>query len=412
MKIYFDNLDSSTGNQVNLTTNGDSTHWIVSGGTVVKQKLRALGKSIDLLSNIDEPGCYIIDVNGDPNWWSGVLKENDVPKTHILNLLPTNIIDLVKKKMLRLIIAADKEGGGMITPTGADCFQATTDAMIQQQLPVGSVLIIQGNKQIAQQYELWLNSTGAVRMFEVQWSCHFDRIFFDENLPEYPLVLKSIEDARYDYNSLNRVYRSHRGAHCYYLATNDLLKSGLVSCNAIEQIDEIAAAWNSIPHDVFNKTMNVHFPIHIDGNWANTNAANQYNLQIYENSLISFITETKFDEHVVFLTEKIFKPLALGHPIILLASSGTLRGLQDLGFKIDWCGIDPSYNDIVDDKKRFIKTNEILKWWINLSKTEQRFRIESSMDTIQHNFNLVRNSNFYHQSLLAALANSEEYFND
>jgi hypothetical protein len=126
---------------------------------------------------------------------------------------------------------------------------------------------------------------------------------------------------------------------------------------------------------------------------------------------MSFITETKFDEDVVFLTEKVFKPLVLGHPLILLASPGTLGSLKDLGFKIDWCGIDPSYNDIEDNKQRFIKTHEILKWWINLSREEKIEKIQQSMDTIQHNFDLVRSKNFYHEALRTALNSSEEYFN-
>jgi hypothetical protein len=155
-----------------------------------------------------------------------------------------------------------------------------------------------------------------------------------------------------------------------------------------------------------------YYPRYIDGNWSIENAANQYNIDVYKNSLISFVTETKFDEDVVFLTEKVFKPLVLGHPLILLASSGTLGSLEELGFKIDWCGIDPSYNDIKDDKQRFIKTHEILKWWISLPREEKIEKIHQSMDTIQYNFDLVRSKNFYHEALQAALNSSEVYFNE
>jgi hypothetical protein len=95
-----------------------------------------------------------------------------------------------------------------------------------------------------------------------------------------------------------------------------------------------------------------------------------------------------------------------------LASPGTLRSLEDLGFKIDWCGIDPSYNDIKDDKQRFIKTHEILKWWISLPREEKIEKIHQSMDTIQYNFDLVRSKNFYHEALQTALNSSEVYFND
>jgi hypothetical protein len=125
---------------------------------------------------------------------------------------------------------------------------------------------------------------------------------------------------------------------------------------------------------------------------------------------MSVITETKFDEDVVFLTEKVFKPLALGHPLILIASAGTLSALKELGFRIDWCGIDPSYNDIVDHKKRLEKTHEVLIDWIKLPREEKIKRIQSSMSTIQHNFDLMRSRDFYSESLIKMINESEDYF--
>lgn len=410
MKFYFDTLDEERPNLFHLSTGIGGDWWLVPNGSIIKKQLISAGATISSLDDVSEPGCYIIDVNGDPNWWSGNAVGVNVPDKHILYLVTDNIIQLVKEKKLRLIIAADREGGAMKTEH-YDGFKTTTDAIKSLGLPSKSVLVIQGNKKIEQQYDKWLKDTGEEQVFDVMYSNHFGRIFFDHRLPDSAVALLSVanEDA-VAYNSLNRVYRTHRGTHLYTLLVKDILEKGLVSGNEINFNDESAPNFLHITRDEYRNTMEKHFPKFIDGNWSQENAANQYNINIYKDSLISFVTETKFDEDVVFLTEKVFKPIAIGHPMILLASAGTLRGLEDLGFRTDWCGIDPSYNNIEDDHERFNKTHEVLEWWINLPRDEQNLMIIRSTDVINHNFNLIRDKDFHKDALQEAMRRSEDYF--
>jgi hypothetical protein len=409
MKIYFDTLDIDTSNLNHLSRNGDISHWIVSPGSIIMRRLGEINCKFGSIDNVTDSGCYFIDVAGDPVWWAGVLKQPQLPNHHILTLIPDHILELVRQRKIRIIISGDKEGGPMVNDE-YDCFESTTQAMISKQIPAQSVLILQGNKKIQQQYESWLAETKSLRLFEVQYSCSFAMIFYNRSLLKEPVIHESIKSATYAFNSLNRVYRSHRGAHCYYLVKNNLLNNGIVSCNQISLTDDTGAALVEMDRLGFTEILQSNFPKFVDGDWSNINAADQYNIDVYKNSLMSFVTETKFDEDVIFLTEKVFKPLVLGHPLILLASPGTLSSLKDLGFKIDWCGIDPSYNDIEDDKQRFIKTHEILKWWIHLPREEKIEKIQQSIDTIRHNFDLVRSKNFYHEALRTALNSSEEYF--
>jgi len=117
--------------------------------------------------------------------------------------------------------------------------------------------------------------------------------------------------------------------------------------------------------------------LYYDGDWSIKNAANFVNVDIFKNSLCSFITETKFDEDVIFITEKIFKCLAYGHPMIVLAPHGTLTALEELGYIIDTCGINPNYNNIENHVDRFIATHNALSTWINFPLEEKIRRIES-----------------------------------
>ena len=412
MKIYFDTLTPNESNLLPLQSRGKSNWWLVSRGTDIKKHLEEMNVEVDLISRVDEPGGYFIDVNADPIWWAGVCRGPDVPTKHILSYLSDELINLVKNKKIRIIIAADKEGGSM-NIVDQNAFLSTTNAMIELGLPPGSILIIQGNFTIKKDYDLWLENTNHPKMFDVQYSSHFTNLFFNKKfLPTSPSIDTAIAVAEFDFTSLNRVYRSHRGAHCYYLAKNKLLDKGIISCNEISLTDHAGANIVNVSIEEFSGVLETHYPRFVDGNWSNTNAAEYYNHMFYNNSLMSFVTETKFNENVVFPTEKIYKPIAFGHPLILLASAGTLRAIQDLGFKIDWCGIDPSYNDIIDHQERFFKTHEILQWWIQLSREAKVKRIMESRSTIEHNFHLIRNRHFYHESLSQAIESSKEYFND
>jgi hypothetical protein len=410
MKIYFDTLTPNESNLLDLQSYGDNNFWLVSRGTVLKKQLSDMNFEIELLSKVSDPGCYFIDVNADPKWWSGMCEGLDVPTKHVLSCIPSELINLIKNKKIRIIIAADKEGGSM-NISNQNAFLSTTNAMIEIGLPAGSVLIIQGNFKIKEDYEKWLKNNNVPKMFEVQYSSHFTELFFNkDNLPSETSIDSSVEHAKFDFNSLNRVYRSHRGSHCYYLAKNKLLDNGIVSCNSISLTDHAGAETVNASIEQFSHILKTYYPRFVDGDWSNTNAAGFHNHEFYKNSLITFVTETKFDEDVVFPTEKIYKPIVFGHPLIVLASAGTLRAIQELGFKIDWCGIDPSYNDIVNHRERFLKTHKILRWWIDLPRKEKVNRILRSRETIEHNFHLIRTKNFYQESLTQAIQDTKEYF--
>ena len=411
MKLYFDNLKEYESNCHHLTYTDKTDYWVVAPGSNIKNVLVSMGNELTVLDTFDGHGVYIVDVRGDPEWWSGVLRDTGVPQTHIIESIPKHIKDRIRLKQIRLIIAADREGGPM---NGRfDCFAAATAAMRNERLPAGSVLIMQGNKKIEQQYTDWLEEKSEERLFEVMYSNHFGKIFSDVFLPTKPVIQESISNpAAYSYNSLNRVYRSHRGSHLYKLSKDKILENGLVSANEVRPDDRYAALVAGVNIADFYDIMQKNYPKYVDGNWTVRNAANQYNIDIYKNSIMSVITETIFFEDVVFLTEKIFKPMTMGHPLILFASAGTLNGLRELGFRTDWCGIDPSYNDIKDHVERFNATHQVVLDWVNLSRAEQQLKIENNMTVIDHNFQLMQQRDFYKEALAEAVNRSERYFNE
>jgi hypothetical protein len=62
-----------------------------------------------------------------------------------------------------------------------------------------------------------------------------------------------------------------------------------------------------------------------------------------------------------FRTEKIWKPMAIGHPFIAVANAGYYRDLHNLGFKTFGHVIDESFDAIVNNSARLERIAHIVK---------------------------------------------------
>ena len=409
MNFYFDTIDESTENLAHLSTTDETDWYLTSKGTIIKNTLRSMKKTVQELVNCqNSPGIYYIDVNGDPCWWTGLSSVHNGP-TDIISALPKNIVKLVKKKRLRLVIGADKEGGPFIHKALGDGWQRIHDAAIERGLPPLSVYIMQGSQLVEKHYEDWLEKTGNPRMFEVAYSNHFLKIFMNQSMPYKPLIKAAMyrEESK-AFNSLNRVHRPHRAAHVTDLGISGLLDKGIVTCNEVKEGEDLNAEYligkeNYARHKEFT-------PRFFDGDWSVTNAANSFNPDLYASTLLTVVTETIFFDDSVFLTEKLFKPIMLGHPFITLASRGTLAGLRSLGFRTDFKLFSKPYDLIIDPLERFKTVQQNLKEWISLDfKTKQR-RLLYAYPAVQHNFEHARTQDFYKDAITNCIKSAEKYF--
>jgi hypothetical protein len=76
------------------------------------------------------------------------------------------------------------------------------------------------------------------------------------------------------------------------------------------------------------------------------------NPQPYLDTYFSLVTETVFDYPYSFRTEKIWKPVAIGHPWIAVANKGYYRDIHKLGFKTFSHLIDESFDHIDNNQER------------------------------------------------------------
>lgn len=81
----------------------------------------------------------------------------------------------------------------------------------------------------------------------------------------------------------------------------------------------------------------------------------------YSDTHFSLVTETVFEYPYSFRTEKIWKPIAMGHPFIAVANSGFYQDLHQLGFQTFSSVIDESFDQIEDNQSRLEKIAQIVK---------------------------------------------------
>lgn len=72
----------------------------------------------------------------------------------------------------------------------------------------------------------------------------------------------------------------------------------------------------------------------------------------YKDTYFSLVTETVVEQPWPFRTEKIAKPLAIGHPFIVATSPGYYRDLHRLGFQTFGHVIDESFDSIENHQDR------------------------------------------------------------
>lgn len=81
----------------------------------------------------------------------------------------------------------------------------------------------------------------------------------------------------------------------------------------------------------------------------------------YIDTYFSMVTETVHDYAYSFRTEKIWKPIVMGHPWIVSANRGFLRDMQELGFQTFHGILDETYDDIEDNDERLQRVRDLVE---------------------------------------------------
>jgi len=175
------------------------------------------------------------------------------------------------------------------------------------------------------------------------------------------------------YLNYNRNPRPHRVEFLSNLLNVDIFNRGLISIGKVIDGDN---------EFLINNT-----PITIDDTYdLKFNMACSITKSDYEKTFISVVSETLVDEGTLFITEKTWKPIMVGHPFMILGNQGTLKYLKSIGYKTFSRWINEEYDDISDSPTRSIKIVEELE---KLSKKSVEELVEirkEMMEICKHNY--------------------------
>jgi hypothetical protein len=349
-----------------------------------------------------QQGLYIVEVSKIPSLWCA----KTTPETFNLLLnIPSRVIKAAKSKKIRILVLSIVEGDNF-TSNIFDGFEHLHSTVRLLGLPKHAVLIVSGNLNANQQYTEWCKQHAKEEYIEFQKG-----IEWDGKTTHPPSVSVKIKDHCLPFNSLNRAHRNHRTEHLYFLAENKL--QGLVSGGAWFATNSIdTPIYQTVDYNHYRSVLTANYPKTVDVLDLVNQVPNLINnLEIYENSQLTVVTESHFNQTGgLFITEKTFRPLLVGHPFMILGQRGTLKKLRDWGFQTDFDGIDQSYDDVADDCERFSQFHQSLRNWCVLDPEIRKTAIYKWDNIIQHNFQNYKKLNFKKTMFDNVILSTEQYF--
>jgi len=209
-----------------------------------------------------------------------------------------------------------------------------------------------------------------------------------------------IKSYKYDFISFNRLITSDRSYRCYFislLTEKNLINKGQISFGLVDN-----ESWNDEVTDVDTKLSDnviehikkhlptLQLPLTIDGDDI-LGCASADIPRCSSDSFWHIVTETVFYHNKLHLTEKIFKPIVMKQPFMLLASPGNLAYLKSYGFKTFDCVISEKYDIMINPMARVESVVEQLYWYCNLSESEKVDVMCKIAPIVEYNFHWFYN---------------------
>jgi hypothetical protein len=263
-----------------------------------------------------------------------------------------------------------------------------------------------------------------------EWVTEFEKSMKDYRQQTDHTLPITLENKSYDkkFISFNGIWRPHRGAIISMLTAMNLIDKGLVSYNCkgnsgmssndnyeflhkhLSYNDEMKILLES-SEDNIKKLDKIFIDINEDNYMTiNSAAVLDTDKELYENTYFSLVTETSTPMRPFagpywnantdigrILSEKIFKPLALRHPFLVVSNPKTLELLRSLGYKTFSPLIDESYDDEVDTAKRLLMIAKEVKRLCELTPVElENFLVEAGKICDYNIEILMSKENFVH----------------
>jgi hypothetical protein len=284
-----------------------------------------------------------------------------------------------------------------------------------------AIIYITGNLLCKEQYKNWADEHNISERMNVLPYAHFeeDVHFISKEMKLDITVEKHIQykkenvDKIKTYNCLQKRLRAHRIWFYIHLYEANLLDHGLVSMNSYEYTQTYFEG--RVPTQLISENANNILPLLVHGKSNTEHDDNFYIRRILDtvclDSWISVVSEASFgdQDHTLFLSEKVFKPIACLHPFIVVGNKGSLKKLREMGYRTFEGFIDESY----DELPTFERFEAIIESIKQVQSIQNKFAwYESMKDILIHNYNTFqRNSKRENPACIELKNHYKEYFN-
>jgi hypothetical protein len=228
------------------------------------------------------------------------------------------------------------------------------------------------------------------------------------------------EKKKYHFLNFNRVPKLHRVLLYGYLNGNSIFKDKFISSlGGVEGDDEYQYyGWvdGQVPQEYHNswktqirnyyKTHDSRIHYWYDEPDLENNKADSLNIQAHKDSFVNIVSESLTHDTTVFFSEKIYKPIFVAQPFLMVGNPRSLEVLRGQGYKTFSKWWDESYDEETDLYKRMDKIfkvmGEIATW-----DMEKCYKITQEMlPTLIHNFNVLMKGETL-QNIFNVLENDE-----
>lgn len=322
---------------------------------------------------------FPIEVSKLSHQWTGDAGMQDSFNT-LLNI-PMEVIHLVQQRKCRIAIISIVEGDSYIGENW-NSFKALHHDMEQRKLPNDSVIIVSGNLRLNEEYQQWCKNANVYPKLEIQGGIEWDAktAYKEDNFVIDNILRNWSELAKF--NSLNRTDRPHRRRHIDWLEKQKFTHDNLVSGYG--------------------------YKVDVDNTVGGL--GNVTNRDIYNASQLSVVTETFFEEPGLFITEKTFRSIAIGHPCMVLGQHGILDYFDSKGINLRLPGLNTDYDSVQDPTVRFNLFHDTLQYWVHLEHTERYNLLKSWQSILKKNAQVYNSIDFKQEITRNIVQSTEEYF--
>lgn len=337
-------------------------------------------------------------VYGDFMWWSEGPGQGERTAARYFANMESYSKSLIREGKLKILFDMSNEG----PPARyyGDWVQLLHDEIRRQGLLPSHCVMITQNREYGADYAAWCEDVGETEpMAILDYDYYISRIAYmltAAALPPQPTTPQPGEGVR-RFVCLNFTPRPERSAFVGWLFGSGLAEQGFVSFGGFKNIKMDGsqfgvpdwfpaqeATHSGLDHLRSVGSLQLDLPADPGGYVPEFDLGPE---QCYSNAFFTIVTESDFSGgDVVRITEKVIKPLALGHPIIVVGNPHSLMLLKRLGFRTFEPFIDETYDTIDDRAERMARIQAEVTRLVEMPLEELVKLRRDLTGVIEHNF--------------------------